>query len=169
MHFAKPDLIPSQQFRGVSLPVTFHITLFTAETGVSPRTVGIRETTLWPVSKEASRATVILSSSHLLLACCRVQRRDQDDYTGEETSDRLSQKQPADLYLEQGPSFPLLFQACPEHRSNGANSLFISEFSSVSLLTPFPSAFGVQPGLWSGAVTCLKRGGDQCCWICTCL
>lgn len=156
MHFAKRDLIPSQQFRGVSLPVTFHTTLFIAETGVSPRTVGTTETTLSPVSKGASRVIVILSS-HLLLACCRVQRRNQANYIGEEISDRLSlglnQKQPADLYLEQGQSFSALVQVCSEHRCNGANSLFISESSSFSLLTPLPSVFGVQPGLWSGAVT----------------
>ena len=132
MHFAKLDLIPSLQFRGVSLPVTFHITLFIAETGVSPRMVGTRETTLLPVSKEASRTIVIFSSSRLLLACCRAQRRDQADDTGEETSDRtmslgLNQKQLADLYLEQGSSFPALVQACSEQRNNGANLLFLGE------------------------------------------
>lgn len=89
MHFAKLDLIPSQQFRGVSLPATFHITLFIAETGVSPRTVGTRETTLLPVSKEASRVTVIFS---LFLAGCSVRRRDQADDKGEETSDRMNDK-----------------------------------------------------------------------------
>lgn len=90
MHFAKLDLIPSQQFRGVSLPVTFHITLFIAETGVSPRMVGTGETTPSPVSQEASRAIAVFSSSCLLLACCRVQRRDQGDDTGEETADRTT-------------------------------------------------------------------------------
>lgn len=62
MHFAKVDLIPSQQFRAVSLPVTFHITLFIAQTGVSPRTVCTREKTFLLTSEEASRAIVILLS-----------------------------------------------------------------------------------------------------------
>lgn len=68
MHFATLDLIPSQQFRGVNLPATFHITLFTAETAVSPRTVGTRETTLSSVSEQASRVVQIflLLTSSLL-------------------------------------------------------------------------------------------------------
>jgi len=101
MPFAKLDLIPSQQFRGVSLPVAFHITLFMAETGVSARTAGTGETALPPVSKEASTAIVIFSS-RLLLASCRVQRTDQADDMGEEAPGRtmslaLNQKQQADL------------------------------------------------------------------------
>lgn len=165
MHFAKLDLIPSQQFRGVSLPVTFHITLFIAETGVPPRTAGTRETALSPVSKEASRAIAIFSSSSLLLACCRVQRRDQADDMGEETSDRmtslgLNQKQPADLHVEQGPSFPVLVQACSEHRNNGANTLFIIESQSFSLLAPLPGVSGgggaARTMVWS--CCCLNRG-----------
>lgn len=38
MHFAKLDLIPSKQFGGLNLPVTFHITVFIAGKSVSPRT-----------------------------------------------------------------------------------------------------------------------------------
>lgn len=76
MHCAKLDLIPSQQFRGLSLPVTFHSTLFIAEAGVSPRTVGTKETTFSCISKDDSRVIAIFYSSGLLLACYRVQRRE---------------------------------------------------------------------------------------------
>lgn len=53
MHFANLDLIPSQQFRGVSLPVTLHSSLFIAETGVSPKDSMHQEKSFLPISEEA--------------------------------------------------------------------------------------------------------------------
>lgn len=68
----------------------------------------------------------------LILGCCRVQRRKQADDIGEEASNSmlslgLNQEQATELCLEQGARSTGLVQACPGHRNNGANFLFIGE------------------------------------------
>lgn len=159
MHCAKLDLIPSQQFRGASLPVTFHSTLFIAETGASPRTVDTRETTFSSISKEDSRAIVVFYSSVLLLACCRVQRGEWGDDAGEETSGRTTslapnQKQCADLCLEHTPSFQHLFRLAlnTETTLQSHCSPVTPEILACSLFSPVCQGVGAELGLWSGAV-----------------